>query len=284
MAHYHFQRIQCRKSRRPTHDREERPIIQGLWVQEVDWLKSAEGETMSSADIIPPPPQFTDSTSAPEFYDGCSCMDACDMNLTEGGGGSDSDCGLDHDSVCTHDSESDSSCAADDGLPESSNLTLDLMHVSSSHFERWASLHSTFTSSDVNTAPGAFGFDDISGTDAVVEVLRGRVTQMPKLSASTFFSCLIKQTLSEWTGSKPLNEGLIFHQVRYRPTLYCKHTAYMILLAVISKTEKTHQNYIQTKVQIRNSDGNVMTLKQIKVDTIFPIMQLIASKVLSHIT
>nr|XP_033466512.1 uncharacterized protein LOC117246698 isoform X1 [Epinephelus lanceolatus]XP_033466513.1 uncharacterized protein LOC117246698 isoform X1 [Epinephelus lanceolatus] len=163
---HHLQRKQRRKPRgQSQEDGEQPPIIQGLWVQEIDWLKSASRETTSStsAEIIPPPPQFTDSASHPCSHGGScvcdGCADVCvrgseslseeqlrsadtdDTSSSDGRGGSDSD-GVqeqDSDSVYTHESESDSSCAAEDGTraPDSfgvearvSNLTFDLMHVS----------------------------------------------------------------------------------------------------------------------------------------------------------
>lgn len=270
VAHYHFQRKQRRKPRRQSQEGgEEPPIIRGLWVQEIDWLNSADGETTSSAEIIPPPPQFTDSVSQPCslkelqscLYEGCSCADVCecvtgledrdrsedtnDTPSSDDRGGSDSS-GLEQDSesVCTHESESDSSCGAEDGVQVTdscgaearmSNLTFDLMLVSgfnsSSRDERESDSagcvqsllgisDSTYTSSAVNTSQCAFSFDDMSDTDTVLDVLRGRVTQMPKLSVSPFFKDLVKTTLSDWKTSKPLNEGLIFHHVRHLCPVY----------------------------------------------------------------
>lgn len=266
VVHYHLQRKQRRKTGGQSRDGEdEPPIIRGLWVQEIDWLKSADREMTSSGEIIPPPPQFTDSLSHPCShgdlqscaYEGCSCADVCgcvagfgsedhdrpadpdDTSSTDEGGGSDSDCDLEQDSgsIYTRESESDSSYSIEAGeqVPESfgvesrmSNLTFGLMHVSgfnsSSHAE-WQSDSagsvqsllgsSDSTSSAVNTPQCPFGFDETSDTHTVLDVLRGRVTQMPKLSVSPFFKDLIKQTLSDWKTSKCLNEGLIFHHVRH---------------------------------------------------------------------
>ncbi|XP_075948931.1 uncharacterized protein LOC142951319 [Anarhichas minor] len=249
---HHLQRKQRRKTRRQSQgDGEQPPIIQGLWVQEIDWLKSASKETTtSSAEIIPPPPQFTDCSH------GDSCVhkggaDVCvrgveDMSPsedcyrsvdTDDKGGSDSDCSLDRDSesVYTHESESDSSCATEDGTqaPGSlgvedrmSNLAFDLMQVSgftsSSHAE-WDSdstgcvrnllgvSESNSTPSTVNASQCAFGVDDMSDIDTVLGGLRGRVTRLPKLFVSPFFRDLNKQTLNDWESSTPVNEGLIFH-------------------------------------------------------------------------
>ncbi|XP_056221345.1 uncharacterized protein LOC130161966 [Seriola aureovittata] len=165
---HHLQRKQRRKtrSRQSQDEGEQPPIIRGLWVQEIDWLKSADGDTMSSTEIIPPPPQFTDSASCPCSHGDlhsyirdkcCSCADACDCvrgledvsvsedqyrsietddtSSTDDREDSDSDCGLDRDSesICTHESDSDSSyCAEDDKRVEArvSNSTFDLMRVS----------------------------------------------------------------------------------------------------------------------------------------------------------
>ncbi|XP_026170942.1 uncharacterized protein map3k14b isoform X2 [Mastacembelus armatus] len=145
LLRFHLQRKQRRKSRirGSQEEGEEPPVIQGLWVQEIDWLKSVDRETTTPAEIIPPPPQFTESVSLPCrrgdshscSCEGCSCADvsdcvrgAEDVSLSEDQyrsiestpstydeEGSDSDCGLeqDSDSVCTHESESDSSCSTD---------------------------------------------------------------------------------------------------------------------------------------------------------------------------
>ncbi|XP_074519906.1 mitogen-activated protein kinase kinase kinase 14 [Halichoeres trimaculatus] len=70
---------------------------------------------------------------------------------------------------------------------------------------------STDSPSSVNISQSAFGFDDMSDSDTVLDFLRGRVTQMPRLCVSPFFTDLIKQTLNGWKTSKSSNEGLIFH-------------------------------------------------------------------------
>lgn len=248
--HHHFARKQRRKTRRQNQEGgQEPPIIRGLWVQEIDWLKSADKEMTSSAEIIPPPPQFTDSCGNGGLQS-CSCTDVCecvsesrsedqdrsdtDTSSSDSGGGSDSDC----ESIRTHESESDSSCGGEDDTqaPDSfgvearaSDLTFDLMHVSgfnSSSHAAWDSdssgcvqsmlgiSDSTYTPNSVNSSQCDFGFGDLSDTDTVVDVLRGRVTRMSRLYASSFFRDLIKQSLNDWKGNIPLNEGLLFHHVR----------------------------------------------------------------------
>lgn len=223
-ALYHLQRKQRRKSkRRSVGEREERPVIQGLWVHEVDWLKSGE----SSAAIIPPPPQFTDSVSQPcspvglRSDAGCSCTDVCECVT---GQSADTDaCDLDQDS----ESESDSSCGAENDPPAPTDLSFDLMQVSSASDVRSSDCggslpsllgRSRSTSADVNNPQCVFGLDDLNLPDAVVDVLQGRVMQMTKTAASPLFKNLVKQTLSGWRISKQLHEGLIFHRVRHRKT------------------------------------------------------------------
>ncbi|XP_071318288.1 mitogen-activated protein kinase kinase kinase 14 isoform X2 [Trachinotus anak] len=287
---YHLQRKQRRKSRtRQSQDEgEQPPIIRGLWVQEIDWVQSADGEMTSSTEIIPPPPQFTDSASclccrgALHSYicdEGCSCADVCDCvrgledvslsedqdrstgaddtSSTDDRGGSDSDCGpeQDSDSIFTHESDSDSSCCAEDdtqapdnvGVEASvSNSTFDLMRVSgftsSSCHAEW-DFDSTrcvqsllgrsdlaYTPNTVNTSQGALGVDDLSDTDTVLDELRGKVTQMPKLFVSPFFIDLIKQTLNDWGHNVPVNEGLLFHhQLQPSSSQYREGEEYSIL-------------------------------------------------------
>lgn len=236
----HLQRKQRRKPRRLILEGGgEPPIIRGLWVQEIDWLRSVDGEMTSPAEIIPPPPQFTDSVTSlacsrgdlqPCACDGCGCADVCECVQTSGSAGSDesssaedgdSDGDLQHDSVCTHESESDSSCAdftdgfaVEDGA---SHLTFDLMQVSGFHSSSCAEWDSGCVQSLLG-APGVPGaFADVSDADTVLGVLRGRVTHTPKVCASPFFRGLIQQTLSEPTSGSPLSEGLIFHQ-RLQPS------------------------------------------------------------------
>lgn len=203
---YRHQRKQRRKSKRwsPERREEERPVIQGLWVHEVDWLKSS---SESSSQIIPPPPQFTDSgwrlgdPAHPQWDGGCSCTDACEC--VTGQSGDTDDCDLEQDS------ESDS----EDDPPVATNLTFDLTQLSSSPSsdlrspDSAGSLHSL-----LGVSPCASG--DPSLPDAVADVLRGRVTQMAKTWASPVFRNLIKCTLGEWRSSGHLHEGLIFHHVR----------------------------------------------------------------------
>lgn len=243
---HHLQRKQRRKpSRQTQEDDEERPIIRGLWVQEIDWLRSAGRDvtSSSSAEIIPPPPQFTDSVSQP-----CSHGDLCEgsedraaetESSSEDRGDSEDQDSEDQDSVYTHESESDESdvTEAPDRFAVAarmSNLTFDLMQVSGftcSHAE-WDSdsagcvqslLGDSDTQSTVNTSQCAFSWDDMSDIETVLDGLRGKVTQMPKLFVPVFFKDLIKQTLNDRKTSRPVNEGLIFHHVR------CLHTLYFVI-------------------------------------------------------
>lgn len=228
-AHYHLHRKQRRKTRRQSQGGgEQPPIIRGLWVQEVDWLKSADGETTSSAEMIPPPPQFTDP--APRSCDaGCGRAGVCDdvtaSEDTDDASSADDRGGSDSQSVCTHESDSEDSSEA-----RESNLTSDLMHVSdfnSSSCGEWDSdsagcvqsllgvSDSFHSSSAVAASQCSLDFDGVADTDTVLDNLRGRVARMPKLSAAPFFRGLIKQTLSDWKTSRPVNEGLIFHHVRH---------------------------------------------------------------------
>lgn len=221
VALYHLQRKQRRKwKRRSAGGWEERPVIQGLWVREVDWLKSAE----SSSAIIPPPPQFTDSVSQPcspaelRWEEGCSCTDVCEC--VTGQSADTDDCDLDQDSESESDSESDPPAPADS--------TFDLMQVSSASDVRWSdyggSLRSLLGRSRSTSADGGnqpecvFGLDDLNLPDALVDLLQGRVMQMGKTAASPLFKDLIKRTLSGWRSSKQPHEGLIFHHVRRRKT------------------------------------------------------------------
>lgn len=194
--------------------REERPVIQGLWVHEVDWLKSGE----SSSDLIPPPPQFTDWQPCGDEDAGCSCTDVCECT---GQSGDTDDCDLDQDS----ESESNSSRGGEDNASVNADLTFDPMQVSSSPDVRWSDSAGSLQSllgdshsapSDVNKSQGAFGASEPNRPDVFVEVLRGRVTQMTKASTSPLSRNLIKGTLREWRGSEHLHEGLIFHHVRHR--------------------------------------------------------------------
>ncbi|XP_062298249.1 uncharacterized protein LOC134003133 [Scomber scombrus] len=265
LPHYHLQRKQRRKTRTRQNQEqgEEPPIIRGLWVQEIDWLKSADSEMTSSAEIIPPPPQFTDSFSRPRshgdqhscVYEGHSSEDVCecvrrvedvslsedqyrsidteDTSSTDDRGSSDSDCA---ESICTHESDSDSSyCGEDDIQVHNSCRWNDLMGVSgvnssSSHAQRDSDSSNGFTRISgcaksllgnpdstytplhtVNSSPCVFSAADVIDIDTVLDCLRGRVTQMPKLFVSPFFEDLKKQTLNHWKQSVPVNEGLIFH-------------------------------------------------------------------------
>lgn len=247
---HHLRRKPRRKTGRQSQaDGERPPIIRGLWVQEIDWLNSASKETTSfaAAEIIPPPPQFTDC-AGPGGADVCvgGGEDAAEDRpaATDARGGSDSDCSLhrDSESLYTHESESDSSCAAEDCAPGGlevearvSNLALDLMQVSGCTSSSHAELDSDFEgcvrspvgaseSSPENASQHAFGVVDTWDVDAVLGGLRGRVTQLPKLFVSPFFRDMINQTLN-WESSPPVNEGLIFHHVRqlHSPIVTYKH-------------------------------------------------------------
>ncbi|KAM4715361.1 mitogen-activated protein kinase kinase kinase 14 isoform 2-T2 [Anableps anableps] len=201
----HLHRKQHRKTRsRPKmlEDRGEPPVIQGLWVQEIDWLKTTE--------IIPPPPQFTDSCC---LLDSCMSEHTNDLSSSDDDReGSDCDC----ESVFTHESESDSSCYSEDdqfGLESHiSDPTSDLMHVSGFH-SNWDSDSSEFGESlqeISDSSQTTFSFND---SDSEFDELKGRVMQIPKLFISTFINNSIKQILDNWTTTKPANEGLIFHHL-----------------------------------------------------------------------
>lgn len=202
---------------------EERPVIRGLWVQEVRQTSADSEWTLSSAGIVPPPPEFTDCCDCAGV---CQCAsrsedvsrseDAGDSSSGEDGGGSEPD------SECTP--GSDSSCWAEEGAAELrageklSGLTFDPMHVSaSSPGAEWRS----DTSQDV---PGP----DANGADKVVPPLGGRVVQIEKHLASTFSKDVIKQTLGGCGSSRHLSEGLIFHHVRHLSLKCIVHAAYTV--------------------------------------------------------
>lgn len=247
---FNLQRKQCSRSSRPSLEGgEERPIIRGLWVQEIRLTSGSTALISSSTEIVPPPPEFTDSVS-------CSCADVCkcamgseDMSQSEDADdtssvndreGSD----LEQDSVCTDESESSSSSGAEGGAPEfrvrdgTSMLTLDLMLVSGSSSgakQGSDSVQSLLGVTDaiccsaaVNTSQDAPVLDT-SDDGTVLDVLRGRVTQIEKQMASAFFKDLMKQTQSDWRDSKHLNEGLIFHHVRHFYLVCIIHSPHTIL-------------------------------------------------------
>ncbi|XP_041829425.1 uncharacterized protein LOC121632225 isoform X2 [Melanotaenia boesemani] len=250
LLYHHFQKKHRRKTRnrqKRQEEGEEPPVIQGLWVQEIDWLK-----TTSSAEVIPPPSQFTDSLPCCHgdllhscMYEVCSCPVDCvkgseevslcrstdteDTSSSDDRGGSDSDC----ESIKTHESESDSSCCGDAETQDqfgveaqTSGCTFELMQVSgynsSSHVE-WDSAStesmqslleisdSNYTESFANTSQSEFGFDDTS--DSALDELKGKVTQISKHFVSTFLRDSIKHILEDWKTTKPANEGLIFHHL-----------------------------------------------------------------------
>ncbi|XP_024859025.1 uncharacterized protein LOC112450033 [Kryptolebias marmoratus] len=173
-------------SRRRPEEGQEPPVIQGLWVQEIDWLK-----TTSSSDIIPPPPQFTDSC----------CHGNRPHRTSTGPGDSSED---------SQDIESDSN---------DSDLTFDLMQVSG-----FNSSPQTEQDSDSEFLQSMLGASDSSdtlsgeslrsaGSDPVLEELRGRVTQIPKLFVSARVRDLVGRILDVWKTTRPANEGLLFHHL-----------------------------------------------------------------------
>lgn len=243
---FNLQRKQCSRSSRPSLEGgEERPIIRGLWVQEVRLTSGSTALISSSTEIVPPPPEFTDSVC-------CSCADVCkcvmgseDMSQSEdaddtssGNDGEGSD--LEQDSVCTDESSSSSSSRAKGGTAEwvrdgTSAPTLDLMLVSGSSSgakQGSDSLQSLLGVSDatccfaaVNTSQDARGLDT-SDDGTVLDVLRGQVMQIEKQMASAFLKDLMEQTQSD---SKHLNAGLIFHHVRHFYLVCIIHSAHTIL-------------------------------------------------------
>ncbi|XP_024913828.1 uncharacterized protein LOC103381633 isoform X2 [Cynoglossus semilaevis] len=261
-SHYHWQRKQRRKARTRQSPEEggEPPVICGLWVQEIDWLKSADAENVaaaSSAELIPPPPQFTDSvlcscchrdTHSSTCDEGCSCAELGDFvresedvspsedlcrsimsdetSSSEDRTGSDFDCGLDQtsESICTHDGDSDSSCCAEDDTQTPERLGVEA-NVSDSNFDL---MHvSGFNLSHVDWD---YNSDDPSDTGEVLNAVGGRVTKMPKLCASPLLEDLIKDTLEDWTHNMAHNEGLIFHhQLQPRGCQYREGEEYSIL-------------------------------------------------------
>lgn len=207
---FNLQRRQFSRTSRPGGPERgaERPIIRGLWVQEVRQTSADSEWTLSSTGIVPPPPEFTDSVahicagvcdppSTSRSEGGSPSEDAEDSSSGDDGGGSE------QDSECTHDS--DSFCWAEDEAALSI-LTFDPTLVSgSSPGADWRS----DTSRDV---PGL----DTNNADKVVQLLEGKVMQIEKHLASTFSKDVIKQTLGDFGTSKQTNtsEGLIFHHVR----------------------------------------------------------------------
>lgn len=204
----HRKRHKTRSRRRRPEEGQEPPVIQGLWVQEIDWLK-----TTSSSCIIPPPPPFTDS---------CCHGNRLHRTLTD----------PDDPSEDSQESWSDSSCPSD--------LTFDLMHVSGFNSSPQTEedsdsefLQSVLGVSEWSDAPSSesqrtFGSDDT--TDPVLEKLRGRVTQIPKPLVSALLRDSVKQILDVWRTTKPANEGLVFHHVGYHREAGDNVTACLMLL------------------------------------------------------
>ncbi|KAM7370395.1 hypothetical protein PAMP_009948 [Pampus punctatissimus] len=234
LPNYHLQRKQRRKSktRQSQEEGEEPPIIRGLWVQEIDWLESADRQMTSSAEIIPPPPQFTDSDLHSCTCEGRSSADVCDRvrsehryrsidtedtSSSDDRGSSDSDCA---ESICTHESESDSSYCTEDDVQERdrfrvegrvADLTLSLMGVSGFNSDSFSGFTGASGCAQSLQGKSDSSAADLSHIDVVLDSLRGKVTQMPKLFVSPFFKDLKKRTLNDWKQCVPVNEGLIFH-------------------------------------------------------------------------
>ncbi|XP_051795916.1 microtubule-associated serine/threonine-protein kinase 4-like [Acanthochromis polyacanthus] len=244
LSHYHLQRKQRRKPRTQQNqqDGEERPVIRGLWVQEIDWLKS------TSTDIIPPPPQFTDSAELCLYRGVCERLEedqlrSADPEETSSSDdrGSDSDCSLHCESFCTHESESDSSFCLEADMRdqlrvEASNSTFDLMQVSGFNSSSQADWDSDSTGCEqsllgVSDCTFTHSSGNVSGCDdTVFDELRGKVTQIPKLFVSAFHRDLIKHVLNNWKSSKPANEGLIFHhQLQPNTCRYREGEEYCVL-------------------------------------------------------
>lgn len=211
---FNLQRKQFSRTSRPggPEPGAERPVIRGLWVQEVRQTSADSEWTLSSAGIVPPPPEFTDSVACD-----CACVcqcasrsegaslseDAEDTSSGEDGGG------LEQDSECAH--ESDSSCWAEEGA------------AGLRAAEKWSAL--TFDPAVVSgSSPGgqwrSDTFQDVPWLDRnneekVVRLLEGKVMQIEKHLASTFTKDVIKRTLGDCGTSRHLSEGLIFHHVRH---------------------------------------------------------------------
>ncbi|XP_055360388.1 mitogen-activated protein kinase kinase kinase 14 isoform X2 [Betta splendens] len=191
--HVQPQRKQRRKSRRRRSEGEgeEPPMIRGLWVQEIDWLRPAQREA--------PGPLSADADAA---------------------GGSDSDQDQDQDSASTrsHGSDSDSSCCAEDDADDDSPF--DLMHVSDFKPWSWTGSERSMLGLCLN-AP--WGFD---GATHVVDELRGKVTHVPKLMAPPFFRDLMKRT---WKSREHVSEGLLFHPLQPVASQYREGAEYSVL-------------------------------------------------------
>lgn len=239
MFHQQFHRKQRRRTRSRSKRLEEGgepPVIQGLWVQEIDWLKTNE--------IIPPPPQFTDSLCR---LDSCMFGHTDDLSSSDDSQASDRDC----ESVFTHENESHSSCCAeaDQFRLESdiSDPTSDLIHVSGFHSD-WDSDSSELVESleeISDSSQTTFNFND---SDSEFDELKGRVMQIPKPFISTFMNSSVKQILDNWTTTKPADEGLLFHHVSHKFIIslfsYCqKLTCLKLKLAQDSNTEKNVNNF-----------------------------------------
>lgn len=224
---------------------QQRPVIQGLWVQEIDWLPSAS-KGMTSCDIIPPPPQFTDSYCGdsarvsplcPSCEDELKAVSVSEdqYRVTDSSvdrGDSDWDCEQDSESL----NESDSSCCVENCSQGQCNTgsTLDLMGVSGfSRDPEYDPSSCDFSNSlgmSDHTLDMSFGADEVDNVDGAVEELRGRVTHAPKLFAGLFFEDVIRQSLQEWNSKQTVNEGLLFHDaLRPRSFQYREGREYCVL-------------------------------------------------------
>ncbi|XP_041717148.2 mitogen-activated protein kinase kinase kinase 14 [Coregonus clupeaformis] len=151
VPHHHIRRKLRRKPQegRQREEEQEPPVIQGLWVQEIDWSKSTNKDMSWASEVNQLPvdlPKHTDSIWVPHRRGGCSldtvfelvshcslegvskCADGLSDiyelmgvsdSSSESGGMSESPCSLksisDSESIRTHESESDSSCSFGDG-------------------------------------------------------------------------------------------------------------------------------------------------------------------------
>lgn len=71
---------------------------------------------------------------------------------------------------------------------------------------------SSCTPAVASTSPLTSG--DVPDNESMVGALRGKVTQIQKYNVSPFFKDLVKHTSNERKADVPVNEGIIFHNVR----------------------------------------------------------------------
>ncbi|XP_023805571.1 uncharacterized protein LOC101166422 isoform X1 [Oryzias latipes] len=224
------QRRQCRRTRnrrRRQEEGEEPPIIRGLWVQEIDWLKAT-----SAAGVIPPPPQFTDPPpcchgNPPGTFRGCVCgteeapqRKSVHADGSDNRGGSDSDWG----SINSRESQSDSSCVVEeDDLGE--GPCLELLHVSGfepSPHAGWDSDSTEWVPSPLGTPASSSVHSSVDSSqsavqddpgDGVLDELRGKVRHISKFIVSAFLRASMKDILNDWKTSAFANQGLLFHRL-----------------------------------------------------------------------